>query len=255
MSVEGYDHLLGGVIRLHEQPTGQKACVDSLLLAATAGPYHVQKVIDLGCGAGIILLTLAHFQIAGQLVGVEIQPTLVELAKKNVVLNGKTDSIQILAGDVRCLKAAIKPQSFDLAVCNPPYHPVESGRLNPDPERAVARHEIAGGLGDFISGARFALHNRGRLVVVYPAFRLPVLLSELERHRFSPEWVQFVHPSPGREAKLVLTQARRGGAGRIVFRSPVWLADEKGDPTEPIRLLLEHGEPLWSTLATPRPGR
>lgn len=255
MSAEGYENFLGGVIRLHKQSSGQKACVDSLLLAATTGPYHVTNTIDLGCGAGIISLALAHFQVSNQLVGVDIQPTLVELAKNNVALNGRTDSIRILAGDVRCLKAIIEPQSFDLAVCNPPYYPVRSGRLNPDPERAVARHEIAGGLGDFIRGARFALHNRGRLVVVYPAFRLPDLLSELQHYRFSVEWVQFVHPSPGREAKLVLAQARRGGAGRVVFRAPIWLADEKGAPTEPIRLLLEHGEPLWSALATPRSGR
>ena len=45
----------------------------------------------------------------------------------------------------------------DLVLCNPPYFPLGSGSVSPDPLKAAARHECAGGLSDLVrAGARFA---------------------------------------------------------------------------------------------------
>lgn len=33
-------------------------------------------------------------------------------------------------------------RSFDAVTCNPPYRKINSGRVNPAEEKAIARHEI-----------------------------------------------------------------------------------------------------------------
>ena len=70
--------------------------------------------------------------------------------------------------DVICADAGI----FDVAVCNPPYRDPSSGRTSVDDERRIARHELNGGLGDFLGAGAFFLRNKGRMALVYLALRI-----------------------------------------------------------------------------------
>ena len=60
------------------------------------------------------------------------------------------DRVIIDAGDARDIKKIYKPHSFDNIVFNPPYRKIDSGRINPLPEKAIARHEISGSLSIFL---------------------------------------------------------------------------------------------------------
>jgi len=51
---------------------------------------------------------------------------------------------------VKKIEQLFDPHSFDVVVFNPPYRKLNSGKINPDPERAVARHEISGTIDDFL---------------------------------------------------------------------------------------------------------
>ena len=71
------------------------------------------------------------------------------------------------------------PHPVDWVVSNPPYRKVNAGRLNPNRQRAVARHEILVTLHDVVAASRRVLKTAGKFLVIYPAERLTDILSEI----------------------------------------------------------------------------
>src|SRR5205085_3398668 len=128
-------------------------------------------IADLGTGNGVIPIILAHRYPGIRATGFELQPALFERARRSVEVNGFGERIQIVATDVRKIHTAARPESFDLVVCNPPYRRRSSGRISPNAEKQIARHECAGGLEDFLASAAFLLRVKGKFGVIYSAAR------------------------------------------------------------------------------------
>ncbi len=72
----------------------------------------------------------------------------------------------MVLGDIRGVRRLFPPQSFDHVVSNPPYMPVDKGRLNPDSQKAIARHEILCSIGDVIAAAAYLVLCRGLALVL-----------------------------------------------------------------------------------------
>src|SRR3954447_15664025 len=77
------DAFLGGQLRVKQLKTGHRAGHDAVLLAAATAARRGDRVADLGAGAGIAGLAVAR-RVAGiDLVLIEIDPALAELARGN----------------------------------------------------------------------------------------------------------------------------------------------------------------------------
>jgi ribosomal protein L11 methyltransferase len=74
-------------------------------------PMAGLRVLDVGTGSGILSLAAERLD-AGQVVGVDLDPVAVWLARENCRLNG--GSVRLVVGDLRCLGGA----AFDLAMVN-----------------------------------------------------------------------------------------------------------------------------------------
>jgi tRNA1Val (adenine37-N6)-methyltransferase len=206
---ERVDPFLGGRIEVIQSRSGYRFSVDALLLSGFAGVKEGDRVADLGTGCGIIPLLLLCSRGAGAVVGLEIQEGLAGQASRNALLNGAGNRMFVVLGDLR--RPPLKSGSFDLVVSNPPYRKAESGRINPDRERAIARHEIRARLGDVVRAARVLLKAKGRLAVIYPAERSVDLLVRMRASDLEPKRLQFVYPGRGGGAKLVLVEGVLGG--------------------------------------------
>jgi len=114
-------------------------------------------VLELGSGCGVVLLILAFRGLGESLVGVEIQHDLVSLSRRNARENGLEGRVRFLHADYRAVSKVLPPQGFDLVVSNPPYRRLHSGRVNPDSQRAIARHELATTLPDLFKAADYLL--------------------------------------------------------------------------------------------------
>ena len=77
-----------------------------------------QKILDLGCGYGVIGIYAAHFSGAENVTMIDINPIAVEFAKKNAIYNN-LDVINIFQSDGL---HNVSQQDFDLILSNPPYH-------------------------------------------------------------------------------------------------------------------------------------
>ncbi|MCK4503108.1 MAG: SAM-dependent methyltransferase, partial [Desulfuromonadales bacterium] len=164
--------------------------------------------------------------------GIELQTELAERAVKNVVLNSLQERVSIVHDDIRNVRNFVKPATMDMVVSNPPYRHPDSGRIAPNDERAAARHELAGGLPEFIAAAKWLLKNGGGFAVIYLAERLPKLLTTLVAAGIEPKRLRMVHPRYGAEAKLVLLEGRKGGRPGLQVEPPLFIYKTGGSGRE-----------------------
>jgi tRNA1Val (adenine37-N6)-methyltransferase len=216
---ETLDEFMGGRLRLIQSARGYRFSVDAVLLARFVTLKAGDLVVDLGAGCGVISLFLLLEKPIAYAVALEIQKSLADQAARNASLNGVRDRMGVMLADLR--RAPFSRPLADAVVCNPPYRRPGSGRVNPDLERAIARHEIMASLNDILSTARAVLKPKGRVALIYPAGRVVDLLVRMRAFEFEPKRMQVVHPSMEEESKLVLVEGIRGGKGGVKILPPL----------------------------------
>jgi len=229
---ETLDSLLDRKLRIIQERKGYRFSIDAILLAQFCRLKKRDKVIDLGTGNAVIPVLLTTRGVAAHVVGVEIQGDLIEMARRNVVINNMQGRITLVHRDVRDLPDRLDKASFDVAITNPPYRPVEAGRINPHPQKALARHEIFGSLKDMVQVASFLLRPRGRFHVIYPASRTVDMLLVLRESDLEPKRIQVVHSNAKQDAKLVMAEAVKGGRRELRVLKPLFVNDIEGHSTE-----------------------
>jgi tRNA1Val (adenine37-N6)-methyltransferase len=217
---EQIDAVLDGQLRIIQSKHGYRFSVDALLLADFTSITPGDMVIDLGAGCGIISLLLARKGLAGSIVGLELQEELASQAKRNAVLNGLEERIAIIRSDLRVLPLATR--CADVVVCNPPYRAGKSGRINPDPCKALARHELAMSLLDILAASKTLLKSKGKLALIYPANRLTEVLSRMRSQDLEPKRLQVIYPDSASHAELAMIEGRLEGKSGLTILPPLF---------------------------------
>jgi len=216
---ECVDDFLDGRLKLIQFRTGYRFSIDAVLLAQFVSVKRNDVVVDLGTGCGIIPLVLVLTEPVGHVFALEIQPELAEQAVRNTRLNGFEHKVEVILGDIK--HPPLHPSSADVVICNPPYRPKNSGRINPDPQKAIARHEMLSSLNDILDAAAKTLRAKGRLAMIYPAARLADLLIKMRGFNLEPKRLRVVYPSMRSDAKLALIEASFGGRTGLKILPPL----------------------------------
>lgn len=196
-------------------PLGQ----DSLALASFATLRRGDRVCDLGCGGGALLLLLAARQSTLTLSGVELSPEDSALARRNLSENGLTG--EIYTGDIRQVCKTLPAGGFSLVISNPPYFKAGSGG-----DGGTARMEEAA-LTDWCAAAGRLTKNGGRFALVHRPERLADLFAALRSHGLEPKRLRLCHHSPAHPPFAALLEAlRQGHPGLEVL--PPWLGEPSG---------------------------
>ncbi len=229
------DSLFDGELTVYQEREGYRFSVDSVLLAGLTRVEAQDRVMDLGTGCGVVSLILCRREPAASYVAIEIQPRLVELAQRNVEHNHMTDRITPLGMDFREVRKHFPAESFDLVVSNPPYRRMHSGRINPNRQRAMARHEICGSVRDVCAAAKHLLSPGGRLTIIYSAERLDHLMSVAHEQGLSPKVLTVIYTNGAGPAKLVHLECRKGAGPQLRIEQPFYIYREEGGYTEAMR--------------------
>ncbi len=231
---ETLDDLQNG-FHILQSETGYHFGMDAVLLADYVRVRPDERILDLGCGNGILPLLLAARHTDVCITGLEIQRESVELARRSVAYNHLEDRISLAEGDIREAVSRFGAASFDVLVSNPPYMIASHGKLNPNRQVAVARHEVSCTFEDLARTSAGLLRDHGRLYLVHRPFRLAEILDTLRSYKLEPKRMRLVHPFIGKEANMVLIEAVRGGNPRMTVEPPLIVYEAPGVYTEEVR--------------------
>lgn len=216
---EALDLFLDGRLKLIQPRDGYRFSIDAVLLSRFATIRSGDVVIDLGTGCGVISLILLLTKPVGHVFGLDVQEALINQAARNARLNGFEKKMDVVRGDIR--HPPFASGIANLVVCNPPYRKIKSGRINPDPQKAIARHELLASMDDILRVAAALLSKKGRFALVYPAGRLAEALVRLRRFNLEPKRVRIHYPNLDSNAKLALIEATLGGRPGLEILPPL----------------------------------
>src|SRR3954467_7948952 len=134
------DAFLGGRLRLRQPKSGHRAGHDAMLLAAATAARAGDRVVDFGAGVGAAGLALATRVRGIQLVLVEIDEVLAELARGNAALNrieAEILAMDLASGAEAFAGAGLAPDSVDVVLMNPPFNDAKRHRSSPDRSREI----------------------------------------------------------------------------------------------------------------------
>src|SRR6185437_12302286 len=115
------DRFLGGRIVAAQPKNGFRAGHDSVLLAAAIPAQPGAHVLELGSGAGVASICFAWRAAQSLVLGLEIDPELVEVAKANADRNAMKGRVRFSETDVR----EFRGKQFDHVFFNPPFNRAE----------------------------------------------------------------------------------------------------------------------------------
>ena len=242
---ETLDTVCQGRLKIIQPEKGYRFSIDAVLLVGLTRIHPRDRIVDLGTGCGVIPLLLAYQGAIDHITGVEIQESLVSMAKRNVLINELSHLITIVHADLRKMNAAMVGGSVDLVMSNPPYGKLRSGRLNPNSRKAIARHELLANVGDVVRAAAKLLPQKGRLALIYPARRLPNLLKEVCMNGFAPKHLTVIHSTLESEAKLVHLESIKGGGEELRVSKPFVIYRNDDEYTDEMKAIYGNAAVVW----------
>lgn len=225
---ERIDDLQRNGYRIIQDPGKFCFGMDAVLLTGFAGARETDELLDLGTGTGIIPLLMEAKYHCAHLTGLEIQTECADMAARSVAMNGLSEKIDIVNGDIKEADVLFKSAFFDCITCNPPYMIGRHGLTNPDAPKAIARHELLCTFEDVAAQTAKLLKPGGHFFLVHRPFRLAEIMTTLIKYRLEPKRMQLVYPYVDREPNMVLIEAVRGGRSRMTVEKPLIVFREPG---------------------------
>lgn len=227
MTETSIDKLLNGRFAVEQPKKGYRIAMDTLLLASAVEAREGQRVLDLGCGVGGVMLALAVRVPGVAVVGLEIQPYLAELCVANIQRNGCGGRLSVREGDVGRFPKEWT-DAFDHVVMNPPYHdPKSHGASANDCKRIANTESDDADLSVWIGSAREALREDGTLTLIHRADRAEEIVA-LIRPSFGTARVKMICPKESGPARRVIIRAQKSGPSVLNEEPPFILYGPDG---------------------------
>ena len=222
-------------LKIIQNKTGFCFGIDSVLLSDFAKEIKENaKVLDLGTGTGIIATLLCGKTKLKEIIGIEIQKEVYEMAKKGIQLNQLENRFKIINEDILNLEKIIEKNSIDAIVTNPPYKKKGTGVKNEDKKKTISRHETTALLEDFILISQKLLKDKGEFYMVHRPERLVDILEIMRKYKIEPKILRFVYSNKNSEPQLVLIKGIKNARPFLKIEQNLYIYEENGDYTEEI---------------------
>lgn len=155
-------HITPGVV-VPRSPLAHLLVADAMPRSRT--PLHI---LDLCTGSGCLAIIAAHTFAAARVCAVDIDPSAVELARRNVAEHSLDARVTVLQGDL--YTALDRDARFDLILANPPYVLADDMASLPPEYRHEPALGLAGGTNGItlvqriVAGAHARMQPGGALV-------------------------------------------------------------------------------------------
>jgi tRNA1(Val) A37 N6-methylase TrmN6 len=228
--------LLGGRVQYAQPVEGYRTGIEPVLLAASIPAKPGQRVLEAGTGAGAGLLCLnARIpNLTGT--GIERNPDMADLARRNIAANN--GPFTIITADIT---APSHLPLFDHVFANPPWHDPASTRPT-NTIRNAATHQEPGGLAAWIKALATLMAPRATLTLILPATLAAEAIATLYSNNLPRQTLVPLWPRQGQPAKIILLQASQTpGPTRV---SPGLVLHEANAYTPETEQILRNAAPL-----------
>ena len=219
-------------LKLYQIKDGLLFGTDALKLADFICAEYMGKyvsAVELGTGSGVISLLLANRGKINCIYAVEIQDIYAELAILNANINGLSEKIRIINGDLKNPdnlyytinggRERLLPHSVDAVFTNPPYINNNGGVLSDKDYKNIARREVLCMIDDVLCAAARLVKNGGDFYCVHRPDRLQSLFAAMTKYNIAPKKAVFIYARQSDRASLVLIKGRQGANEGIVVEN------------------------------------
>ncbi|GLS83071.1 tRNA1(Val) (adenine(37)-N6)-methyltransferase [Paraferrimonas haliotis] len=155
---------------IDDKGCGMPVSTDGVLLGAWADVSQAQRVLDLGCGSGLLSLMCAQRSNA-EIQAIDIDQGAINATTANISASPWPERVQCQLISAQSLAAT--HQSFDHIICNPPYF--QSGLKSQQSARATARHSDSLPFAELAKAISQLLAQTGKVSVIVPTDAQPHL--------------------------------------------------------------------------------
>ena len=230
-------------LKMIQDKTGFCFGMDSILLADFAKKIKAQaKVLDLGTGTGIIATLLCEKTQLKEIIGIEKQKEVYEMAKKSIRLNHLENKFKIINEDILNLNKIFEKNTFHAIVTNPPYKKKNTGIKNEEEKKMIARHETTATLQDFIKIAKDLLKDKGEFYMVHRPDRLVDMIAYMRKYKIEPKEIRFVYSHKNSEPQLLLIKGVKNAKAFLKIQNNLYIYDKNGKYTEEINHIYQRNE-------------
>lgn len=258
------DLFLGGALKIFQPKNGFRSGIDAILLAGSVpdNPLPAQakltngeedpragdveqpvRVLEAGCGAGVVALAIAK-RCKGVVVdAVEIEQVNAEIAVMNTLRNALDERVKVYLGDIcqpvtKLEKLGLQRNSYDYVVANPPFYNEREMRVSDHPLRRRAKRAEDHTLEGWVRFLTAMAAPKGVISMIHRADKLEDVLAALNG-RFGGLRVLPLFPKKGEPANRVIVQGVKGSRGPLTLLPGVVLHDEGGHYMPEVKALCQ----------------
>ena len=178
-----------------------KVGTDGVTLGAVADVKNARRVLDIGCGTGLLCLMTAQRNETAEIVGIDIDEDAVRGATQNCEASKWAGRISIVGKSLQDFVDAA-PSTFDKIITNPPYF--EDSLKAPKASRTLARHTDSLPFSELASSVSTLLSDDGSLSIILPTDAHEKFEKIAEEYDLYLRKKTLVYPKPGAEVKRVV---------------------------------------------------
>ena len=188
---------------------------DTQILGEFLNIYREDTVLEIGTNTGALLLYASEFN-PKKMIGIDINEKAIELAKKNMELNG-INNCELIVADGN----TYQNEEVDVIIFNPPYFKTKKEEQSKNEYLNLAKHEDNFSLESMINCISRNLKNNGTLFFLFQTSRLNEVLTLLNKKHIVVKELKFVYDKNKENSNVFIIRAVKNAKEGLVVKKPI----------------------------------
>ncbi len=215
-------------LKLYQDPDYFCFSLDSVVLANYC---QIRKrdtnIVEFCSGNGVVSIIMSQ-RTKANIVGVEIQKKIFDMANESLLLNNLNDRITFINQDVKDF-VKDKNNYVDLIVCNPPYFKYdELNKTNDSLEKKIARHEVCINIDEICFCASKILKDNGKLCIVHRTDRFNDVYEAMKKYKIEPKRIKFIYNNEDSMSEMFLIEGQKNAGSGLIIDKPLLVRNVDG---------------------------
>lgn len=175
----------------------------------------------MGTNTGALMLYANLFN-PKKIIGLEINKKALELAKKNLDING-VNNYELIEGNI----ITYENDPVDVIICNPPYFKTKEDNKSSDLFKNLAKHESELTLELLVKSISRNLKDNGTLFFLFLTSRLDEVVLEFKKNNLTIKEMKFVYDTNKEYSNVCLFRVVKNADLGLVVDKPIIIKRDK----------------------------